>query len=198
MTGILVALILLLIVGAIVAIETSDLLYSVVSIGAVGFLLSIVFLFLAAPDLAITQLAVEVITLVILLRVVGLDRKHTIQREQNTNTRESSSKKVAVRLVVVALMIGLAVFSSQMFESYPKFGDPVVSRFEDAPSNAYLREGIDKTGAANLVTAVLLDYRAYDTLGEATVLFCAVVGALSILRRKARKRPDEPDEVQES
>ena len=50
MTEILVALIVLMIIGALVAIETPNLLYSVISIGAVGFLLSIVFLFLAAPD----------------------------------------------------------------------------------------------------------------------------------------------------
>ena len=72
-----------------------------------------------------------------------------------------------------------------------------MDRFADAPSNTYLREGLEETGAANIVTAVLLDFRAYDTLGEATVLFCAVVGALSILRRKTKKQPDEPDEEHE-
>ena len=68
--AVIVPLILLMIVGAFVAIETPNLLHAVISVGAVGFLLSIVFLFLSAPDLAITQLAVEVITLVILLRAV--------------------------------------------------------------------------------------------------------------------------------
>ena len=58
---IIVTLTLMMIIGALVAIETPNLLYSVISVGAVGFLLSIVFLFLAAPDLAITQIAVEVI-----------------------------------------------------------------------------------------------------------------------------------------
>ena len=69
-----------------------------------------------------------------------------------------------------------------------------MDRFADAPSNTYLRQGLEETGAANIVTAVLLDFRAYDTLGEAAVLFCAVMGALCILRRKARKQPEEVDE----
>ena len=43
------------------------------------------------------------------------------------------------------------------------------------------------------MTAILLDFRAYDTLGEATVLFCAIWGALAILRKKARKRREEAD-----
>ena len=50
------------------AIETPNLLHSVDSLGVVGFLLAIVFLFLSAPDLAITQIAVEVVTLVLLLQ----------------------------------------------------------------------------------------------------------------------------------
>ena len=66
--NILVVLILLMIIGAIVAIETRGLLASIICVGAVGFLLSIAFLFLGAPDVAITQLVVEILCLVILIR----------------------------------------------------------------------------------------------------------------------------------
>lgn len=188
MTEILIALILLMIIGSIVAIETPNLLYSVISVGAVGFLLSIVFLFLSAPDLAITQIAVEVITLVLLLRA-------TIRSEQEV---VSDHRTVFSTVVIVSMVLILAVFSMRMFADFPEFGQPVMDRFADAPSNTYLKEGLEKTGAANIVTAVLLGYRAYDTLGEATVLFCAVMGALCILRRKARKQPEETDEEEES
>ncbi len=44
------------------------------------------------------------------------------------------------------------------------------------------------TGATNTVAAVLLDYRAYDTLGEATVIFVSIIGAYAILRRVGRKK----------
>ena len=71
----------------------------------------------------------------------------------------------------------------------------LMERITDAPSNTYLQDGLTGTGAPNVVTAVLLDFRAYDTLGEATVLFCAVLGAVSLLRRKARvaAAPDESE-----
>ena len=85
MPATIVILILLMIIGAIVAIETPNLLYSVISVGAVGFLLSIVFLFLSAPDLAITQIAVEVITLVLLL-------KATSRSEQEPDSDHCPSK----------------------------------------------------------------------------------------------------------
>jgi multisubunit Na+/H+ antiporter MnhB subunit len=100
----------------------------------------------------------------------------------------SFSKVAALVMVII-----LAIFSTRMFAEFPEFGSPAMDRFADAPSNTYLREGLEETGAANIVTAVLLDYRAYDTLGEATVLFCAVMGAMSILRRNAKTQPGEAD-----
>jgi len=49
-----------------------------------------------------------------------------------------------------------------------------------------LNQGLSKTGAANLVTSVILDFRGYDTLGEATVLFTAVMGVIVVLRKIGR------------
>jgi multisubunit Na+/H+ antiporter MnhB subunit len=180
---IIVVLILLMIIGALVAIETPNMLYSVISVGAVGFLLSITFLFLSAPDLAITQIAVEVITLVLLLRVTTGPEK-----EPDADHWNSFAKLPALGMVII-----LVVFTAGMSVDMPKFGVPVMDRFADAPSNTYLRSGLTETGASNIVTAVLLDFRAYDTLGEATALFCAIIGALAVLRRQSQKPPQHLD-----
>jgi len=48
-------------------------------------------------------------------------------------------------------------------------------------SEYYILQGVRDTGAINLVTAIYLNYRAYDTLGEATVLFVAVLGVVYLL-----------------
>jgi len=45
---------------------------------------------------------------------------------------------------------------------------------------------------------VILDYRAYDTLGEATVLFTSILGATVLLRRKAKNTPEMLEPVSES
>ena len=52
----------------------------------------------------------------------------------------------------------------------------------------YLKNGLSQTGATNFVASVMLDYRAYDTLGEVTVLFAAVIGVLAVVRRVGRKK----------
>jgi len=59
----------------------------------------------------------------------------------------------------------------------------------------YLEEGTTQTGAVNLVSAIILDFRAYDTLGEATVLFTSVIGIMAVLRRPGRKKKEEKDSV---
>ena len=183
MPDLLVVLQFLMIVGALIAIETTNLLSSIICVGAVGFLLSIAFLLLGAPDIAITQVVVEILCLVILIRA-------TISRDLTTI---SGDREFFGMIVTVVLLLVLVLFSVRMFDDFPEFGQPVMERFSDAPSATYVEQGLEKTGAANIVTAILLDFRAYDTLGEATVLFCAILGALAILRRKARKGREEID-----
>ncbi|MEO0074446.1 MAG: hydrogen gas-evolving membrane-bound hydrogenase subunit E, partial [candidate division WOR-3 bacterium] len=64
----------------------------------------------------------------------------------------------------------------------PPFGEPLM-RIADS----YVQTGLEQTGAANVVAAIILDFRGYDTLGEATVLFTAVVGVLTVMRRTGRR-----------
>lgn len=174
---ILVLLILLMIVGGLVALESDTMLVAIISVGALGFLRAIAFLMLGAPDLAITQVVVEVVALVILIRA-------TLHRDFAPPAPRPS---LVPRVVAVTLLLLVAIVGAGVFRDFPAFGVPGMDRFADTPSGHYLQNGLAETGAANLVTAVILDYRGYDTLGEATVLFVSILGALTILRRRARR-----------
>ncbi len=173
---ILILLILLMIVGGLLALEADTMLVSIISVGALGFLRAIAFLMLGAPDLAITQVVVEVVALVILIRA-------TLHRDFSP---PAPRRPIVPRVLAVTLLLVVAVIGAGVFRDFPAFGTPAMDRFADAPAGHYLQHGLAETGAANLVTAVILDYRAYDTLGEATVLFVSILGALTILRRRAR------------
>jgi len=176
METILVLLIVFMIIAAIVSIHTTDLLSAVISFGAVGFGSSVAFMLLRAPDVAITQIVVEVLCLVILIRATVWRGVHTVE-----GPRHMFGLAVAGVLIAVLLVLGMTAL-----EQLPSFGDPVMNRVADAPAKVYVSEGLEQTGAANAVSAVLLDFRAYDTLGEATVLFTALIGAFVLLRRKTR------------
>jgi len=177
-------LLVFMIIAAVVAIWTRDLLSSVIAVGAVGFALSIAFLLLRAPDVAITQIVVEALTLVMLIRA-------TVGRDVRT---VSGSRRLYGAAVSVALVVMLLLFAVTALQDLPPFGEATVDRVSDAPAAAYLERGLDETGSANMVTSVLLDFRAYDTLGEATVLFAAIVGALALLRVKTRTAPKPEEE----
>ena len=170
-----------IIIAAIIAIETKNLLSAVICISAAGFGGSLLFLFLKAPDIAITQVVVEVLALVILIRV-------TISRDKTfvSEDREFFGLIVSIVILSVIFLAGLKVF-----DSLPQFGSPafiVHSNPYPTASQKYIEQGLKETGAANIVSSVILDYRAYDTLGEATVLFTSVLGAVVILRRQSKKK----------
>jgi len=172
-------------IAALIAVETKDLLSSVICLGAAGFGGALMFLFLYAPDIAITQVVVEVLSLIILIRV-------TLSRDITTISGEREFFAVVVSVVLLASVF---LAGTQIFTQFPEFGAPLFATAspETHASQYYVQNGLEQTGAANAVAAIILDYRGYDTLGEATVLFTSILGASVLLRKKARiGREDRP------
>jgi len=178
---ILILLLIFMLLGSVIAVHERSLLSSIVALGAVGFALTIIFFLLRAPDVAITQLIVEVVVLVVLIRATGV-------RQDITESQGGREELFSVFSVMVFIFV-FSLFSVIIFYGLPKFGHPIME-----VSSKYIEYGLDKTGAANMVSSILLDFRAYDTLGEAAVLFTAIVGALAILRAKGRKKVNERDD----
>lgn len=162
------------IIAALVAVEAPSALSSIISLGAVGFGLSIAFLWLGAPDIAITQVVVEIVTLVILIRA-------TIAKGV-TEIRGNESKTLLIGSLIL-FGLGSAFFANYLSD-FPEFGKSAMETFSNPASQFYLKFGLDKAGGPNIVNDILLDFRAYDTLGEATVLFAAILGAITLLNRK--------------
>lgn len=176
-------LLVFMIVAAIIAIETKDLLSSVVSVGAIGFFSSLIFLLLQAPDIAIAQVVVEVLSLIILIRA-------TIARDLTTVTE---GREFFATVVCVAILLAIMLVVTKAVDTLPPFGRPAFDTKIASASSTYITKGLKDTGAANIVAAVILDYRAYDTLGEATVLFASIIGAIAILRSRTLKSLQEPE-----
>lgn len=157
-----------MILGSIIALEIRDILSSIVAIGVVGLGVSVAFLFLQAPDLAIVQFLFEIFALVILVRAF-------VKKDYHIET----PARVHGFMAAISLLVLIAIFASSVsvFKLLPPFGHPL---FETA--RHYVDHGVQETGAVNLVASIILDYRAYDTLGEVTVLFTAILGTITILR----------------
>ncbi len=178
-------IIVFMILGAIYALSANDLLSALISCGIVGYGLVICFLLLKAPDLAIVQIVVETITLVIMIAVV-LNSSREELKEKAVVSVNGSSYIHQRYLINVVMVVVFALFLLYFFKESIYTLNPLGEHFTRM-STAYMENAAEKTGSANLVTGILFDFRGYDTLGEATILFTAVIGILTILRVKGKK-----------
>ncbi len=87
---------------------------------------------------------------------------------------------MGVSFGIIVILVALT-----SFRDLPVFGAPQLR-----VAHHYIEAGLQQTGATNLVASVILDYRAFDTLGEATVLFTAAMAVLAVVRRVGRKPAD--------
>ncbi len=138
-------------------------LQAVVLVGVVGLVTSMVFLGLSAPDLALTQLSVEVVSTVLLLMGLALLPART-PRESSTARRGRDA------LLALAGGAGMAWLAWL-----------VMTRDHDSIAWYFLANSVPLGGGANAVNVILVDFRGYDTFGEITVLGIAGIGVLALL-----------------
>ena len=176
-------LVFLMIITAVITVETPNLTSSIISLGVLGFLMSLSFLLLGAPDVAIIQIVIEVIILAILIRVTSNRDKTAVSGD-----REFTGLVITISMVLIFGLIGLNVFAK-----LPIFGSNVLDRIADAPALTYLAQGLSVTGAHNMIQSILFEFRGYDILGIAAIVFAAAIGAISLLRQPARKNVEAAD-----
>lgn len=133
-------------------------------LGSVGFLMTVFFLRRGAPDLALTQLLVETLTVVLIVLV--------FRRLPEGMGRLPRARAAWTGLL--ALGAGAAAFLGTAALTGPR------PRSEAA--TYYLTRAEEETGGTNVVNTILVDFRALDTLGEITVLLVAAVGIYVVVR----------------
>jgi multicomponent Na+:H+ antiporter subunit B len=165
-------LLLFMIAAAVIAVMVKDLLSSVIAVGAVGIGLSMAFLVMKAPDLAIMQLVVEILSLIILIRA-------TVRKDLPFSRSGRWTFNTISTILFTAAFLAFAYFS---FSGIHGFGSPLMR-----VSQEYLSQAQSRTGMQNVIAAITLNYRAVDTLGEAAALFTAVIGVLTVARKIWRR-----------
>ncbi len=109
---------------------------------------------------------------------------------QWSHTRGSNIIRWAYRVLSVAVCTAIIALLLTTAANLPPFGDPA-NPVNNEVSRRYIESGMQETGAVNIVAGMILDYRAFDTLGESNVLFIAAC-AVVILLRLAPSRDGKP------
>jgi multicomponent K+:H+ antiporter subunit A len=146
-------------------------LLSLLLLSVVGLVVSISFALFSAPDLALTQLSVEVVTIILLLLALYF----LPQRVRN-----HSSPSRIVRDVSVSVLIGGVVGTL----TYAMMTRPLDTISEFYTANAKLLGG-----GTNVVNVILVDFRGFDTFGEITVLAIAAIGIYKLIARMRLFQP---------
>lgn len=138
---------------------------SMILLGVVGLLISLGFAKLSAPDLALTQLSVEIVTVVLIMLALFFLPQYTPL---------TSSRWKQIRDAVIAVVIGLGVTLLTL---------AVLTRDLSPISGYFLENSVSGGGGTNVVNVILVDFRGFDTLGEIVVLSLAGLGVFSMLQR---------------
>jgi multicomponent K+:H+ antiporter subunit A len=145
---------------------------ALVMLGGVGLTVCITFVWLSAPDLAITQLLVEIVTTVLIL--LGL-RWLPKRNPHSTEVVTLRSRFRRFRDLVLAISCGVGM----SFIAFAVMTMPV----PDAIANYFLENAYTQGGGRNVVNVILVDFRGFDTLGEIAVLGVVALTVYALLRR---------------
>ncbi|HOQ48422.1 MAG TPA: DUF4040 domain-containing protein, partial [Candidatus Kapabacteria bacterium] len=160
-----ISMLITVLIASVFALISQGRLSAIASMGIVGALISLIYIIYGAPDLAMTQLSIETLSVILFVLVLyKLPRFFTY-----------SKLKTRIRDLVIALAFGSIFTIIIIFVSaYGKFDSGLSEYF--AQTSYLIGHG------KNIVNVILVDFRGFDTMGEITVLAIAAVGVYSLLR----------------
>lgn len=144
---------------------------AILVLGIVGYGLSLLFVFFRAPDLALTQLIVETVTVALFLlcfyHLPNFDKKKESKRTNAVNW------VISISVGVLVTMVGIASHSTKLFE-------PI--------SDYFLKNSYKLGGGDNVVNVILVDFRGLDTMLEILVLGLAALGIYTMIKLRPGKK----------
>lgn len=154
----------IIIAAVVVVLRSTSRLAAVASLGVVGFGVALIFILFGAPDLAMTQFAIETLTVILFVLVI-----YKLPPFLNLSSRRNRARDLTVAGLAGALVAAL-IFT-------------VTSTPLSSDLKTYFAEtSYPLARGRNVVNVILVDFRAIDTMGEITVLAVAAIGAFALLK----------------
>ena len=157
-------------------------LFAILALGASGLAMALLIALEPSPDVALVQVIVDILSTVVL--VLALSRLPRAQREKAEQYNQSKAVSNVPRDVILSGLIGavVAVMCLYAFMSRPR--ESVVTPYYEENSKSL-------TGSGDIVGAIVVDFRGFDTMIEITVFSMAGAGLYTLLRHAMKKRETE-------
>ena len=155
---------------------------AVVMLGAVGYGMAAFFLVQGAPDLALTQLLIETLSVVAFVLVL----RHLPDRFPDRLQVPGARRAQAVRLAI-AITMGVFIFGFTLASTAERTEPPVAQEYVD--------KSLPEGGGRNVVNVIVVDFRGFDTMGEITVLATAALGVGALVLAGRRRADDDRDDT---
>jgi len=152
---------------------------ALILMGGAGLVTCISFVWLSAPDLALTQLLVEIVTTVLIL--LGLRWLPKRVQEYGPTVPSAAARIRRARDLLLAALAGIGLAAI----AYTVMTSPL----PESISQSFLERSYTEGGGTNVVNVILVDFRGFDTMGEITVLGVVALTVFALLRR-FRPAPD--------
>lgn len=160
-----VVLVLIIAVSAITILFAKSRLTSIILLGAVGYTVALFFVIFRAPDLALTQLVIETVSVALFL--LAFYHLPQIRRNEERIRFRLTNALISIGVGAIVTLIALSSHSNKMFDSIAEY---------------YVDNTYKKAGGENMVNVILVDFRGFDTMFEITVLGIAALGIFAMIK----------------
>jgi multicomponent Na+:H+ antiporter subunit A len=169
-----VVLVLITAVSAITILFAKSRLTSIILLGAVGYTVALFFVIFRAPDLALTQLVIETVSVALFL--LAFYHLPQIRRNEERIRFKLTNALISIGVGAIVTLIALSSHSNKMFDSIAEY---------------YVENTYKKAGGENMVNVILVDFRGFDTMFEITVLGIAALGIFAMIKLRLTRGKEQ-------
>ncbi|WP_114747275.1 Na+/H+ antiporter subunit A [Falsibacillus pallidus] len=160
-----VVLALIIVIGSATILLAKSRLTSIIALGAVGYTVSLFFVIFRAPDLALTQLVIETVSVALFL--LAFYHLPPLNKHEKGIGFKLGNALISIGVGVIVTLVAISAHSNKLFDSIAKY---------------YIENTHDKAGGENMVNVILVDFRGFDTMFEICVLGIAALGIFGMIR----------------
>jgi multicomponent Na+:H+ antiporter subunit A len=160
-------------IGSITILFARSRLTSIILLGAVGYTVALFFVLFRAPDLALTQLVIETVSVALFL--LCFYHLPKFKRNEEHIGFKTMNALISVGVGLIVTLIALSAHSNKLFPSIAQY---------------YIENTYKKAGGENMVNVILVDFRGFDTMFEICVLGIAALGIFAMIKLRLTRRKE--------